>query len=138
MQPSLPLADAERLRKLILMLSSNSEGERQVAVSKIGRFLLRCGLDWHDLADRLIATATPPTAYVSHRPEIKAKQTHDHSYRIAASDLLDVVASIRDGALLDGYEHQFLDSMEDRAARYAVIVLSPKQFAYLTALLEEM
>ncbi|WP_155810815.1 hypothetical protein [Phyllobacterium sp. UNC302MFCol5.2] len=120
------------------MLSSDSEGERQVAVSKIGGLLIRCGLDWHDFADRLIAPAMPPTAYISHRPRIKMKQTQDHRYRIAATDLLDVVAAIRDGAPLDGYERQFLGTMEERAARYAVIVLSPKQFAYLTGLLEEI
>ena len=139
MQSSLPLADAERLRKLILMLSSDSEGERQVAVSKIDQLLIRRGLDWHDLADRLVASATPPrTAYVSHRPKIKMKQTQDHRYRIAATDLLTVVAAIRDGAPLDGYERQFLGNIEERAASYAVIVLSPKQFAYLMGLWKEI
>lgn len=136
MLPLLPLADTERLRKLILMLSSDNEGERQVAVSKIGQLLIRCNLDWHDLAAVLTASATASGDPAC--PQNKVKPAQDGHYRIADADLLDVIAAIREGAPLDGYQRRFLESMEDRAARYAVVFLSPKQFAYLTGLWKEM
>jgi hypothetical protein len=49
----LDLPGAERLAKLIRLLSSDRSGEVGAAVEAIKRTLETCGLDLHDLADRL-------------------------------------------------------------------------------------
>ncbi|TCM62268.1 hypothetical protein [Rhizobium sp. BK068] len=134
MLPSLPRNETERLKKLILMLSSEHEGERQVALSKISLLLSRRHLDWHDLAAALTTMETGRPA----RPKINVQQSQDGRYRIAATNLLHLVAAIRSRASADSYQLQFLDSMEDRAASYSVVLLSPRQLAYLTRLWEEM
>jgi hypothetical protein len=53
--------DAERLKKLLLMLSSDQPGEVVAAAQAIGRTLKIDGSDWHDLARRLSAPATAKT-----------------------------------------------------------------------------
>ena len=62
MSPALA-AVAPRLHKLILMLSSEHEGEAFGAVRAIGRVLKDAGGDWHDLADAIAGNAPhlPPT-----------------------------------------------------------------------------
>jgi hypothetical protein len=47
------MMDAERLEKLLLMLSSDQPGEVVAAAQAIGRSLKADGSDWHDLASRL-------------------------------------------------------------------------------------
>ncbi len=44
----------ERLRKLLLMLSSDRDGEVVAAARSIGRALRANGSDWHELAGRLL------------------------------------------------------------------------------------
>lgn len=53
--------DAERLKKLLLMLSSDQPGEVVAAARAIGRTLKTDGSDWHDLARQLSAPATAKT-----------------------------------------------------------------------------
>ena len=48
---------AERLTKLLLMLSSDRDGEVIAAARAIGRALKNTGADWHALAARLSAPA---------------------------------------------------------------------------------
>jgi hypothetical protein len=48
---------AERLVKLLLMLSSNHDGEVVAAARAIGRTLKDAGADWHDFATRLLVPA---------------------------------------------------------------------------------
>jgi hypothetical protein len=57
-----PLLDqaAPKLRKLLLMLSSNRPGEVISAVAAIERTLRAANADWHDLAGRLLAPRTSP------------------------------------------------------------------------------
>jgi|UPI00056541BB hypothetical protein len=137
MLPSLPLVETERLKKLILMLSSDHDGERQAAISKIGQLLSRCSLDWHDLAVALTKPYTGVLPDAAH-PEIRVQKRPDGRYEIAASHLLHLVEAIRSRSFQDNYQLQFLDSMEDRAANFSVVFLSPKQLAFLTRLCEEM
>ena len=47
------MSDAERLEKLLLMLSSDHDGEIVNAARAIGRALREGGADWHDLVNRL-------------------------------------------------------------------------------------
>ena len=48
---------APRLEKLLLMLSTDRDGEVLSAARAIGRTLQTAGSDWHDLAGSLIAPA---------------------------------------------------------------------------------
>jgi hypothetical protein len=52
---------APRLRKLVLMLSSDHDGEVIGAARAIGRVLRDSGLDWHHLADAVIHVHRLPT-----------------------------------------------------------------------------
>jgi hypothetical protein len=47
-----------RLSQLLLMLSSEADGERANAAAAIGRLLSANGCDWHDLAKMLAAPAS--------------------------------------------------------------------------------
>lgn len=53
-------AIAPRLRKLLLMLSSDHDGEVIAGARAIGRALRDSGLDWHHLADTVIRVDRPP------------------------------------------------------------------------------
>lgn len=57
---------APRLEKLLLMLSSNHDGEVVSAARAIGRTLQTAGSDWHDLAGDLLAAKS------------QTKKPHDH------------------------------------------------------------
>jgi hypothetical protein len=50
---------SEKLAKMVLMLSSSSDGEVVSAARAIGRLLVEQGRDWHDLADVVRAMETP-------------------------------------------------------------------------------
>lgn len=52
--------DQERLAKLLLMLSSDRDGEVVGAARAIGRTLRSAGTDWHDFAARLLPTRARP------------------------------------------------------------------------------
>jgi hypothetical protein len=62
---------AERLKKLLLMLSSDHDGEVVSAARAIDRTLKDTGTDWHALVARLLAPAQSP---------YRAADTH-HNYR---------------------------------------------------------
>lgn len=51
-----------RLRKCVLLLSSDQDGEVLSAARAIGRTLTSLGLDWHDFASALTGTALPAPA----------------------------------------------------------------------------
>jgi hypothetical protein len=53
---------APRLKKLLLMLSSDREGEVVNAARLIGSTLQGAGHDWHDLAGALTDSTIPPRA----------------------------------------------------------------------------
>jgi hypothetical protein len=48
----------DRLEKLLLLCSSDHDGERAAATAAIGRLLSAIGCDWHDLAKMLEAPAS--------------------------------------------------------------------------------
>ena len=50
------MSDRERLAKLVLMLSSDRDGEVVSAARAIGRTLRSAGTDWHAFAARLLPT----------------------------------------------------------------------------------
>jgi hypothetical protein len=49
---------AQRLKKLVLLLSSNQDGEVVGAARAIDRALRSAGADWHDLVSQLDKTST--------------------------------------------------------------------------------
>lgn len=57
---------AERLEKLLLMLSSNQDGEVIGAVRAVERTLRSVGADWHDLVAALLRPV-PASSFGSHR-----------------------------------------------------------------------
>jgi hypothetical protein len=66
---------AERLTKLLLMLSSDRDGEVVAAVRAIDRTLKDAGADWHDFAARLLVSAK---ARSSHRAT-RARRTETNT-----------------------------------------------------------
>jgi hypothetical protein len=56
---------SERLKKLVLMLSSDHDGEIVAAARSIGRSLKDTGLDWHWLAAQLSGEMPEPHAETS-------------------------------------------------------------------------
>ena len=53
------MTDTDRLRHLLLMLSSPYDGEIVTAAKAVGSFLKKQGSDWHELVDRLTVPAEP-------------------------------------------------------------------------------
>ena len=56
---ALPVEAGGRLRKCILLLSSDHDGEVLAAARGIGRTLTSLGMGWHDLADAVAGPALP-------------------------------------------------------------------------------
>lgn len=133
---TLPPAVRTRLKPLLLMMSSDIEGERQAAAAAIGRVLKASDADWHDLADALTEDSPSLPAPASQAPATpRLKERGDGRYEIHASDLLPLVEAIRENSLCSRQSLQFLDGLEERACLYRVVVLSSKQVTWLTDLL---
>lgn len=56
----MPAVLTQRLRQLLLMLSSDQPGEVANAAAAIGRILKSEGRDWHDLVNGLVKDAPQP------------------------------------------------------------------------------
>ncbi len=63
---------AERLKRLLLMLSSNHDGEVVAAAKAVDRTLKAADRDWHDLVETL--TSPNPAPYARRRPETPPRQ----------------------------------------------------------------
>jgi hypothetical protein len=91
---------AERLKKLLLMLSSDKDGEVINAAHAIGRALQADGEDWHGLARRLSApakaqTAEQPRQNADWRAMREYCLKHDSRLRKNEHEFLDNIASWR-------------------------------------------
>jgi hypothetical protein len=103
--------DADRLHKLVLLLSSNQPGEVAAAAAAIGRLLTSRGRSWHDLAQQLCEPSlSPPPPPPPSSPGI--------------IEMLDGIANHGDGWLTQ-WETEFCDSVREQYRRRGQ--LSPKQ-----------
>jgi hypothetical protein len=94
------MTTAERLEKLLRMLSSDKDGEVVNAVRAIGRALQASGDDWHGLARRLSApakaqTAEQPRQNTDWRAMREFCMQHDSRLRKNEHEFLDNIAGWR-------------------------------------------
>ena len=105
------------------LLSSDHDGERAGAVAAIGRVLKGANLDWVDLSRHI---AAPPEAPFPQAPE------HDTPMAMLDQQLIDLVAALRvSGIRFTLRSEEFLESLLERAHRFDVVHLSPKQKRWL-------
>jgi hypothetical protein len=116
------MTDQGRLAKLLLMLSSDRDGEVVSAARAIGRALHASGDDWHVLASRLTNPDAKP------KPDKAARDGHRASdWRVMRGFCLD-----RD-RLLRPREHEFISSLGDWRGR-----LTERQHAWLVAIYQRL
>lgn len=109
----------ERLQKLLLMLSSNQDGEVVAAARALGRTLKDIGTDWHDFAARLLVPAKAPP-YRAARNHNNAADGNWHAMHEFC---------LQHSVLLRSREHEFVTSLADWRGD-----LTEKQFAWLSAI----
>jgi hypothetical protein len=125
----LPAAVREKLGKLLPMLSSNHNGERVGAVAAIERVLKSNGFDWHDLTGLITSPpAAAPSPPPRHRP---ADPEDDLGVSMLDHELVSLVEALRAARRFTARSEEFLDSMLERAGRFDVVHLSPKQKRWL-------
>lgn len=112
---------SDRLKKLVLMLSSEQDGEVVAAAKAIGRNLKDTGLDWHWLADQLSGQPQPEPrrsdGFNAHGIE---------RYRSMVGFLYAQRSSLRPK------EYEFITQLQNRFNEYgAETFLSPKQRAWV-------
>lgn len=117
----LPPAVRDKLAKLVPLLSSNHNGERAGALAAIDRVLKSAGLDWHDFTGWL--TAPTSAALPPPRTEVEMSML-DH-------ELVALIEVLRASCRFTPRSEDFLDSLLDRAGRFDVVHLSPKQKRWL-------
>jgi hypothetical protein len=129
--PTRPLSAAvrEKLGKLLPMLSSNHNGERVGAVAAIERVLRSNGFDWHDLTGLI---TSPPAAAPSPPPPRRPTDPQDDlGVSMLDHELVSLVEALRAARRFTARSEEFLDSMLERAGRFDVVHLSPKQKRWL-------
>jgi hypothetical protein len=125
----LPTAVREKLGKLVPLLSSNQDGERVGAVAAIERVLKAAGYDWHDLTGLITSPpAAAPSPPPPHRP---ADPQDDLGVSMLDHELVSLVEALRAARRFTARSEEFLDSMLERAGRFDVVHLSPKQKRWL-------
>jgi hypothetical protein len=112
---------AERLTKLVLMLSSSHDGEVVNAARAIGRALQDDGADWHDLARRLSAPARARASETSHR------ETNDKDWRAMRAFCLQHMH------VVSAREYEFLVDLDRWRGD-----LTEKQHAWLTSIYQRL
>ena len=105
-----------RLQKLLLMLSSNRDGEIISAVHAIERTLRTVGADWHDLASGLLVSEQQPNPACN-------DDTGAEDWRVLRA------FCERRGSFLSAREKDFIDD-----PKYWRGQLTPKQHAWLAAI----
>jgi hypothetical protein len=108
---------AERLKKLLLMLSSDCDGEVIAAARAIGRTLKDTGADWHDFAARLLVPARVHGT----------RSNNDANWRAMREYCL------QHSALLRSREMEFLTSLDNWRGN-----LTEKQHDWLVAICERV
>jgi hypothetical protein len=109
----------ERLRKLLLMLSSDRDGEVVAAARSIGRALRGNGSDWHDLASRLLVPV---------KVQARRDARHDRGNWHEMRDYC-----IKHDVLLRSREHEFITSLGEWRGD-----LTEKQYDWLVAICERL
>jgi hypothetical protein len=112
--------DAKRLTKLLLMLSSDRDGEVVAAAKAIGRALQATGKDWHDLARRL---SVPVKARISEQ----APPRHDKNWRAMHEHCIQHDDRLRPR------EREFIDSLGSWRGD-----LTEKQRSWLVAIYQRL
>lgn len=110
-----------RLEKLLLMLSSDHDGEVLSAARAIGRTLQTAGADWHDLAGSLLAPA----------PRSQTKKPRDDDSDSDWRAMREFC--LRHRGLLRARELEFVTSVADWRGE-----LTHKQYEWLTAIYERL
>ena len=105
-----------KLKRLVLLLSSDQPGEIVAAANAIGRTLQSAGLSWHDLA-----------ASISAPPKNSFDKKSKPSWRGMVAECL------RHEDQFNSREQTFLNDLTDWRGK-----LSPKQFGWLTGLYERV
>jgi len=122
----LPPAVRDKLGTPLPMLSSDHDGERVGAVAAIERVLKSNNCDWHDLAASIAAPAAAREPLRRHASDDKSSTTMN------AGDLIDLITRVRDsGAWIGSRSEEILDGLRERAGRFAVVYLSPRQKQWL-------
>jgi hypothetical protein len=127
----LPAAVREKLGKLVPLLSSDQDGERVGAVAAIERVLKSAGLDWHDFTGWITAppaAAPPPPPPRQPRP---ADPEDELGMSVLDHELVSLVEALRASRRFTARSEEFLDSLLERAGRFDVVHLSPKQKRWL-------
>jgi hypothetical protein len=121
----------QRLRPVVMMLSSAADGEVLAAARSIARLLARHKLDWSDLADHVsadtsapVTTSAAPSGWGAIGAEMQSAQ------------LGEIVATIRAHGRLTDRAREFLVDLEARALLYPSVHLTPKQHEWLIGLAE--
>ena len=128
-----------RLKPMLMLLSSDIEGERAAAAAAVTRTLKQAGADRHDLADLLTADAPPLASPMpATAPEMTLRPRPDGGYEITASDLMMIVQRIREDVYFDTWTDGFLSTLEDRSVRFGTVFVSEKQAAVLVKLIERI
>ena len=133
-----------KLSKLILLLSSNQDGEVVAAARAIGRTLSGAGMDWHNLVKALTTPPVPPanpSNATSSGPKAKAYspprpspgpprwRSLDSGERLMHLDYICYMGS------LSPWERSFAKSIEALLETRPYATLSPKQIQILDSLL---
>jgi hypothetical protein len=126
----LPPSVRDKLGKLLPILASDRDGERVGAVCPIGRVLKSAKLDWHDLAGVITAGEAPaPRPPQSHVAGSGGAMTE-----VGSVDLVRFIEARGSGVTLNTRSEEFLDSLLERADRFNVVYLSPRQQQWLSDL----
>jgi hypothetical protein len=126
----LPPVVREKLGKLVPMLSSNQDGERVGAVAAIERVLKAAGLDWHDFTGWVTAPPPAPPPPPPRQPH-PANSEDELGMSMLDHELVSLVEALRASRRFTARSEEFLDSLLERAGRFDVVHLSPKQKRWL-------
>lgn len=122
-------AGSERLPKLLLMLSSDQDGEVVAAARAVGRCLREAGHDWHWFASRF-ETSTP-------EPEPEPEPKRDDSY-VTDEDIATIGVMLANLEKLRPRDAEFINQMAHAIFTYgAKTFISPRQRKYLRSLLRQ-
>jgi hypothetical protein len=120
----------DRLEKLLLLCSSDHDGERAAATAAIGRLLSANGCDWHDLAKMLAvpASSASPSSF----------KRSDGPAAIPRDQLLELINIIEERTpFFTLRSSEFLASLGDRARVFPIVRLSARQWRWLQDLAEQ-
>lgn len=141
-----PPVQSERLLKLLLMTTSESDGEALNAIRAANALMKRMGLDWYKVMG--IGIAKEPPAFAASRPQTrtytetpkpqpnptpKGFALSPNQYARMQSIISTVCQHI---SILNPTERAFMHEMADRFGRFQrQTLVSPRQWDYLESLM---